>query len=196
MTDRKFTPPTNFPAKYVTRDGQEAVVEKTFEEGPYHLRGKVGCKSRSWMRSGAYWLDGDDHAYDLFDLPEEQPIEERYPVGVWHGWTGGECPLPEGTDYEWRDQDDDVWESASADGAHWSGDALRGLNLIAFCVTSYPKPEPKTVEKWINMYEGGEIGYLCRSHEVADDEPATLLFSSKTRTARKRITITEGEWDQ
>lgn len=183
MTDRKFTPPTSFPAKYVTRDGQEAVVEKTFEEGPYHLRGKVGCKSRSWMRSGAYWLDGDDHAYDLFDLPEEQPIEERYPVGVWHGWTGGECPLPEGTEGHVK----------LTDGAEHFCFNLAGADywphlVIAFCVTSYPKPEPKTHEVWLNLYNEGEA--VCHpSREAADAD-------SFSRIARKRITITEGEWGE
>jgi hypothetical protein len=78
MTDRRFTPPIEFPAEYVTGDGKKAVIVGarpsdgltaqfigyTFEvDGTYPLN--------VWHSSGSYWSTEGDHR-DLHDTPKKQ----------------------------------------------------------------------------------------------------------------------------
>jgi hypothetical protein len=59
MTDRKFTPPTTFPAEYVTIDGKKAVIvgETPDENYPYvgwYERAGITVNS-TWMKHGAFY---------------------------------------------------------------------------------------------------------------------------------------------
>ncbi|MCI5040049.1 MAG: hypothetical protein MRY81_10230 [Donghicola eburneus] len=76
MTDRKFTPPTEFPAEYVTRDGRKAVIHGQMPEPSlFAFFGVVtdaagGWVSGSWTGHGkATCLGPMDCTSDLQDLP-------------------------------------------------------------------------------------------------------------------------------
>ena len=76
MTDRKFTPPTEFPAEYVTRDGKKAVIVARTPDERYPLIGWVeGKKDNSfncfWADNGGFHKDGREIARDLFDIVQE-----------------------------------------------------------------------------------------------------------------------------
>ena len=71
MTERKFTPPTEFPAHYVTRDGREAVMLGVNPNNKsYPLIGYVGVWNGTWAGSG-YHTSDDQNPLDLFDKPVE-----------------------------------------------------------------------------------------------------------------------------
>lgn len=134
--------------------------------------------------------------------PKEQPIEERYPVNIWHGWTGGECPLPEGTEYGWMDQDGARWGlyeiPGEATDEHWCGEADGGDNLIAFCVTSYPKPEPRKRTRWVAMAHLAEFRSTIRVglFDTSDDAASFGGDPGYKVLAVREVTITEGEFDK
>ena len=76
MTDRKFTPPTEFPAEYVDGAGSKVVLlgagpQKVFPFIGYDADGDVA----SWAATGMYEIDGASR-YDLQDIPKR--------ITTWH----------------------------------------------------------------------------------------------------------------
>ena len=83
MTERKFTPPTTFPADYVTRDGNKAVIvgpmpNDNYPYLGYVMEGEVAYEN-SWTSHGkAYeWSDDIIHE-DLFDIVPEPQNQVRW----------------------------------------------------------------------------------------------------------------------
>ena len=76
MTDRKFTPPTEFPAEYVGRDGNKLVVLGRSDHKNYPLIGfdHTGC-ARAWSEYGTVFRDLSSIA-DLHDIPKR--------ITTWH----------------------------------------------------------------------------------------------------------------
>ena len=79
MTERKFTPPTTFPAEYVTRDGDKAVIVGTMPNDAYPYLGYVmeekTAFETSWNNRGRAYegSEKDIFSSDLFDIvPEPQ----------------------------------------------------------------------------------------------------------------------------
>lgn len=77
MTDRKFTPPTEFPAEYVDGNGNKAVI---LGRGPNKLFPFIGHNAaghaRFWTAKG---VDPTDYMYagnDLHDIPKR--------ITTWH----------------------------------------------------------------------------------------------------------------
>ena len=73
MTDRKFTPPSEFPAEYVTTDGRKAVILGMMPCDKYPYAGYIvyedgGCGCREWKKGGA----GAGPLSSLHDLPKKQ----------------------------------------------------------------------------------------------------------------------------
>ena len=74
MSDRKFTPPTKFPAEYVDGNGNKAVI---LGRGPHEVFPFIGHNAdgyaASWTKKGKYYpensTDGPSR-YDLHDIPE------------------------------------------------------------------------------------------------------------------------------
>ena len=88
MTDRKFTPPTEFPAEYVDGNGNKAVI---LGRGPNKLFPFIGHNAaghaRFWTAKG---VDPTDYMYagnDLHDIPKR--------ITTWHNvyanWVGPQC---------------------------------------------------------------------------------------------------------
>jgi hypothetical protein len=76
MTDRKFTPPTTFPAEYVNRDGRKAVIlgETPDKDHPYvgWYDHRAGIAVNSiWTKDGAFYM-ADPSDCDLHDTPKKQ----------------------------------------------------------------------------------------------------------------------------
>jgi hypothetical protein len=96
MTERKFTPPTTFPAEYVTRDGKKAVIVARTPDERHPLIGWVeGKKDNSfncfWADNGGFHKDGREIARDLFDIVLEPQKHVHWKndygicgVGFWH----------------------------------------------------------------------------------------------------------------
>ena len=97
MTERKFTPPTEFPADYVTEDGQKVVVLGRAPVGNYPLIGyvlyteggsdwPVCSSSEAWTEDGQNNLDWSSPD-DLHDIPKR--------ITTWHNvygdWIGPQC---------------------------------------------------------------------------------------------------------
>ena len=80
MTDRKFTPPTTFPAEYVTRDGKKAVIVARTPAEDYPLIGWMEVENGKsfnafWADNGVFYTDGRESGRDLFDIvpaPQKQ----------------------------------------------------------------------------------------------------------------------------
>lgn len=54
----------------------------------------------------------------------------------WHSWQGGECPLPEGIDYEVMHRDGTVWRPEQVQGHTWKYEVpFCDTDIIAFRVT-------------------------------------------------------------
>jgi hypothetical protein len=77
MTDRKFTPPTEFPTEYVTSDGRKVViaVRTPAEECPFvgwyeDKDGKIF--NATWTDDGAFAPYWPESTLDLFDPPKKQ----------------------------------------------------------------------------------------------------------------------------
>ena len=86
MTERKFTPPTEFPAEYVTGDGQKAVILGRAPVGDYPLIGYIiytkgesaqpnSSSSDGWTEDGENNLDWSSPD-DLHDIPKR--------ISTWH----------------------------------------------------------------------------------------------------------------
>jgi hypothetical protein len=95
MTDRKFTPPTEFPAEYVTTDGCKAVVlgKRPGDVAPYvgYLVIKENEDVRfpidTWGACGSYFEGAEDRS-DLHDLPKKQVrwANDYHGFNGWSGW--------------------------------------------------------------------------------------------------------------
>jgi hypothetical protein len=77
MTERKFTPPTEFPAEYVTGDGRKAVILGQSPDKQYPLIGWIGLedgcvRTSNWTNDGCYYEYPEPHEADLHDLPKKQ----------------------------------------------------------------------------------------------------------------------------
>ena len=87
MTKRKFTPPTEFPAEYVDRDGNKAVIlgRAPNEVFPFIGYDADGC-ARDWTKKGKYLTEGKS-TFDLHDIPKR--------ISTWHNvyydWLGSQC---------------------------------------------------------------------------------------------------------
>lgn len=87
MTERKFTPPTEFPAEYVDGFGIKAVI---LGRGPNKSSPFIGYDAdgyaSSWTERGDYY-DDEQSQYDLHDIPKR--------ITTWHNvyakWIGGSC---------------------------------------------------------------------------------------------------------
>ena len=76
MSERKFTPPTEFPAEYVDGNGGKVTILGRSNEKERPLVGfddeGYAC---NYTESGAYYL-GDEGRYDLHDIPKR--------ITTWH----------------------------------------------------------------------------------------------------------------
>ena len=74
MTKRKFTPPTDFPAEYVTGRGKKVTLLAR-GKGLYPLIGQgdgpAGCEVYTYTEDG-YFIDGQTLDQDLHDIPKKQ----------------------------------------------------------------------------------------------------------------------------
>jgi len=82
MTNRKFTPPTEFPAEYVDSNGDKAVI---LGRGPHKVFPFIGHNAagyaRYWTEKGTFSSLGIN-GFDLHDIPKR--------ITSWHnvydGW--------------------------------------------------------------------------------------------------------------
>jgi hypothetical protein len=82
MDDRKFTPPTEFPAEYVDSNGDKAVI---LGRGPHKVFPFIGHNAagyaRYWTEKGTFSSLGIN-GFDLHDIPKR--------TATWHnvydGW--------------------------------------------------------------------------------------------------------------
>lgn len=77
MTDRKFTPPTEFPAEYVTSGGQKVEVLGQSPSKEYPLVGWIarkggGISANKWTSDGSYFSYSEPSEDDLHDPPKKQ----------------------------------------------------------------------------------------------------------------------------
>jgi hypothetical protein len=87
MGDRKFTPPTEFPAEYVDGNGNKAVI---LGRGPHEVFPFIGHNAaghaRYWTEEGLYSPIGAN-GYELYDIPKR--------ITTWHNvyddWVSYEC---------------------------------------------------------------------------------------------------------
>lgn len=91
MTDRKFTPPTEFPAEYVTRDGRKAVVEFEVPNCALNKRPFVGwVLSPDGSGSSCHWsLDGRAMCV-MQDTLFDKPVTRTWWVNVYEDRFSGE----------------------------------------------------------------------------------------------------------
>lgn len=68
--------------------------------------------------------------------------QQTYEVGCWYGWTGGECPVPEGTLVDVRLRDGYLHLNEPASAWFWGSE---GYPIVSFKVVSYPEEEKKHV---------------------------------------------------
>ena len=101
MDDRKFTPPTEFPAEYVDGFGIKAVI---LGRGPNKSSPFIGYDAdgyaSSWTERGDYY-DDEQSQYDLHDIPKRiTTIPKR--ITTWHNvyktWLGLQCAAREYAD--------------------------------------------------------------------------------------------------
>jgi hypothetical protein len=74
MTERRFTPPTEFPAEYITSDGRKAVILGTMPCDEYPYAGYIvyeggGCGAVAWKKGG-----GGSPSSSLHDIPKKQVL--------------------------------------------------------------------------------------------------------------------------
>ena len=87
MNERKFTPPTEFPAEYVDGNGNKTVIlgRGPHEEFPFIGYYANGCVS-TWTELGKY-CHGWQNKGDLHDIPKR--------ITTWHNvygnWIGSQC---------------------------------------------------------------------------------------------------------
>lgn len=72
MTERKFTPPTEFPAEYVNGFG-DTIILLARGKGEYPFAGQ-DCNGdwNSYTENGSFYADGSKSKDDLHDLPKKQ----------------------------------------------------------------------------------------------------------------------------
>ena len=72
MTERKFTPPTSFPAEYVNGFGDQiTLLARGIGLHPYIGQDGNGDWS-SYGEDGSFYADGSNSQDDLHDLPKKQ----------------------------------------------------------------------------------------------------------------------------
>ena len=80
MDDRKFTPPTEFPAEYVDSNGDKAVI---LGRGPHKVFPFIGHNAagyaRYWTEKGTFSSSGIN-GFDLHDIPKR--------ITTWHNVYG------------------------------------------------------------------------------------------------------------
>ena len=79
-SERKFTPPTEFPAEYVDGDGNKAVI---LGRGPNEKFPFIGHDAEGYLRAWTelgYFYNGGGSPYDLHDTPKRIP--------TWHNVYG------------------------------------------------------------------------------------------------------------
>ena len=94
MDDRKFTPPTEFPAEYVDSNGDKAVI---LGRGPHKVFPFIGHNAagyaRYWTEKGTFSSSGIN-GFDLHDIPKR--------IITWHNvyktWLGLQCAAREYAD--------------------------------------------------------------------------------------------------
>ena len=94
MDNRKFTPPTEFPAEYVDSNGDKAVI---LGRGPHGVFPFIGHSAdggaASWTATGIFHTEGTSR-YDLHDIPKR--------ITTWHNvyktWLGLQCAAREYAD--------------------------------------------------------------------------------------------------
>ena len=100
MIERKFTPPTTFPAEYVTRHGRKAFIVSEIPDDDYPYLGYyIGdegeCWPDIWTKEGLIVGEGcepEERADDLFDIVQEPPKKVRWindygtilPINGWY----------------------------------------------------------------------------------------------------------------
>ena len=76
MTERKFTPPTEFPAEYVTGRGKKVTLLAR-GKGLYPLIGQgdgpAGCEVYTYTEDG-YFIDGQETHLDLIEKPKTHRV--------------------------------------------------------------------------------------------------------------------------
>jgi hypothetical protein len=81
MTDRKFTPPTEFPAEYVTRDGRKAVIHGQMPEPSlFAFFGVVTDSAGGWASGN--WT-GHGKATCLGPMGCKSDLQDPPPVRKW-----------------------------------------------------------------------------------------------------------------
>ena len=90
MTDRKFTPPTEFPAEYVNGTGERVTLIGR-GRGKYPLVGQFGAEDEdsffTYREDGRYSSSSSDsHPYNLYDLPKRILRWQNFYSGVSTGW--------------------------------------------------------------------------------------------------------------
>ena len=96
MSDRKFTPPTKFPAEYVDGNGNKAVIlgrgsDKAFPLIGYGCEGDPYC----WTEEGVFDIDWPTKN-DLHDIPKR--------ISTWHNVYSDKA----GTQWSTRSEADDL----------------------------------------------------------------------------------------
>ena len=87
MTERKFTPPTEFPAEYVDGEGNKAVIlgRGPCEEVPFIGYDAIG-DPQCWTKFGKYYI-GSNTPHDLHDITKR--------ISTWHNvysdWLSPQC---------------------------------------------------------------------------------------------------------
>ena len=87
MTKRKFTPPTEFPAEYVTEDEQKVVVLGRAPVEDYPLIGYIlhaegeRAEPDCWTEKGSMFTIEEALGGDLHDIPKR--------ITTWHNVYGG-----------------------------------------------------------------------------------------------------------
>ena len=88
MPERKFTPPTEFPAEYVTGNGDKVVLLGTGPNKEFLFIGyDADGEAETWTATGMYHINFPSR-YDLHDIPKR--------ITTWHNvyktWIGPQCP--------------------------------------------------------------------------------------------------------
>ena len=102
MTERKFTPPTEFPAEYVDGHGQKVVILGRAPVEDYPLIGFVlHTKEGSTCSSPEGWTEDGQNVIDWLPSPDDlHDIPKR--ITTWHNvyktWLGLQCAAREYAD--------------------------------------------------------------------------------------------------
>jgi hypothetical protein len=88
----------------------------------------------------------------------------NYNDGDWHPWTGGDCPVHQGSRVELMMNSGDTGENLVAGDWNW-GRVIK-TKIVAFKVTKEYKPEPR--EFWITTLDP------MLGHNIQFEEPHDL----------------------